>query len=162
MRNRAARKVLRDIPWLTIGSPMCTIHSTMNQINHARMPPEVVKASFEYARMHLKFATPLYKIQVQGGRYVLHEHPASASSWDETCIQEILGMKGVNTVIGDQCCYGLRSRGEEGIGPARKSTGFMTKSAFIAKALNRKSDPPARTLARGQGQEGCDLPEVSL
>ena len=38
MRNRAVRKVLQDKPWFSIGSPLCITHSTMNQINHSRMP----------------------------------------------------------------------------------------------------------------------------
>ena len=38
MRNRAARKVLEDKPLLLIGSPMCTVYCTMNNINHAKMP----------------------------------------------------------------------------------------------------------------------------
>ena len=75
MRNRAARRVLNDRPMLLIGSPMCTVHSVMNNVNHAHMPPEIVKERFNYARKHLRFATQLYKLQIQGGRYFLHEHP---------------------------------------------------------------------------------------
>ena len=67
MRNRVARRVLTDKPLLLIGSPMCTVHSVMNQINHAKMAPDASQARFEYARKHLKFATSLYQLQVQGG-----------------------------------------------------------------------------------------------
>lgn len=47
MRNRAARKIFDDKPWLFIGSPMCTIHCIMNNINHHKMPPEIMKARFD-------------------------------------------------------------------------------------------------------------------
>ena len=47
-------------------------------------------------------------------------------------------MRGVDKVIGDQCCYGLKAKGEEGKGPARKSTGFMTNSPCIALQLRRR------------------------
>lgn len=127
--------MITDKPLLLIGSPMCTIHSVMNNINHSRMPPEVVKARFKFVRKHLEFATYLYKIQIQAGRYLLHEHPESASSWGEKCIRDILNMKGVNTVVGDQCCYGLKAKDDAGVGPAREATGFMTNSPCIALQL---------------------------
>ena len=138
MRNRAVRRILTDKPLLLIGSPMCTIHSAMNNINHAKMPRQVVQERFEYARRHLQFATQLYQLQIQGGRYFLHEHPQSASSWQEQCIQEVSKLKGVQKVIGDQCRYGQRARGVDGDGPARKATGFMTNSPCIALQLQRR------------------------
>ena len=130
--------VLTDEPVLLIGSPMCTIHSVMNNINHARMPTEVVRQRFEHARRHLEFATKLYKIQAQEGRYFLHEHLESVSSWQERCVQEVLNIKGVKKVMGDQCRYGLTAKGNNGPGPARKATGFMTNSPCIALQLKRR------------------------
>ena len=138
MRNRAARRVLTDKPLLIIGSPMCTVHSAMNRMNHAKMPAEVVKQRFEYARRHLEFAMKLYKLQAQEGRYFLHEHPESASSWQEKCVRDILKMKGVERVVGDQCRYGLVSKGREGYGPARKTIAFMTSPPCIASQLQRR------------------------
>ena len=35
------------------------------------------------------------------------------SPWEETCIREVLNMKGVDKVIGDQCCYGLKTKKEK-------------------------------------------------
>ena len=66
MRNRAVRNILTDRPLFLIGSPMCTVHSVMNKINHARIPLEVVKERFAYAQIHLTFAAQFYKLQVQG------------------------------------------------------------------------------------------------
>ena len=43
MRNRVARRLLEDKPRLLIGSPMCTIHGVIDNINHVRMDPAVVK-----------------------------------------------------------------------------------------------------------------------
>ena len=59
MRNRAIRKLFNDKPIVLIGSPMCTEYSTLNRLNHSKMPPEVVRARFEHARNHLKYATQL-------------------------------------------------------------------------------------------------------
>ena len=52
MRNRAARRLLTYKPLLLVGSPMCTIRSTMHVINHARMDPEVVRSSKRDLRTH--------------------------------------------------------------------------------------------------------------
>ena len=138
MRNRAARRVFIDKPMLLIGSLMCTIHSVMNNINHVRMPPEVVKERFAYARKHLPFATQLYKLQVQTGRYFLHGHPSGASSWQEQCVMDVMKMQGVQKVVGNQCRYGLKAKGEQGLGPARKTTGIMTNLPCIALQLQRR------------------------
>ena len=101
MRNRAARRIIQDKPLLLIGSLMCTIHTVANHVNHARMDPEVVQARFRYAWKHLEFAAKLYKMQLQGGGYFLHEHPESASSWHEKCMREPLEMENVVKVVGD-------------------------------------------------------------
>ena len=137
MRNRAARRVIEDKPLLLIGSPRCRIHSVMNHANHARMGPEIVEARFRHARRHLEFAAKFYKLQVQGGRYLLHEHPESASSWRERSINEVLETEGVMKVIGDQCRYGLRPRDEQGEGAAKEPTGFMKNPPCVAVQLKR-------------------------
>ena len=80
----------------------------------------------------------LYNSQREAGRYFLHEHPAAASSWQEQCVQKLMGKDGVTRVIGDQCRYGLVATDEGRNGPARKSTGFMTNSPCIAKALSKR------------------------
>ena len=138
MRNRAARRLLQDQPLLLVGSPMCTVYSSMNQINHGRMTAEEVEARFRYARRHLEFCVKLYNMQLEAGRYFLHEHPYGASSWNEPCIQKMMEKNNVVKVMGDQCMYGLKSKGKDGEGPARKSTGFMTNSVCIAQELNRR------------------------
>ena len=44
---------------------------------------------------------------------------------------------GVQRVVGDQCQFGLQSRDENGVVPARK-TGFSTNAACIARRLNKR------------------------
>ena len=138
MRNRAARKVLQDRPVFLIGSPMCTVYSTMNYINHARMPKEVVQQRFERARTHIEICVKLYNLQWTAGGYLIHEHPESASSWQERCIQRMLSKEGVMKVTADQCRYGLTSRDTNRVGPARKSTSFMTNSPCKLARLKKR------------------------
>ena len=109
MRNVAVRKLLQDKPRLLVGSPMCSAFSTMNNINYSRMTGQERQQRLNYGRRHLKFCTKFYEIQWGEGRYLLHEHPNSASSWQEACINRILRRQGVVCVVGDQCRYGLRS-----------------------------------------------------
>ena len=115
----------------------------LNNINHAKMSPEEVKTRFQYARRHLEFSVKLYKMQLDAGRYFLHEHPQGASSWQEPCIKEVMKRHGVTRVVGDQCMYGLKSKEKGHEGPARKRTGFMTNSVCIAQQLQRRC--PNRT-----------------
>lgn len=90
MRNKAVRRVIRDRPMLFIGSLMCTEFCIWMAINHKLMPPEVVAERLRKAKQHLRFCTQLYKLQLDAGRYFLHEHPAGATSWKEQCVQRIL------------------------------------------------------------------------
>ena len=137
MRNKAVRKLLSDKPLVLIGSPMCTAYSTMNRINYARMDPIEVEHRLAAARKHLEFCARLYDIQWRSGRYFLHGHPDEAGSWQEKCIQRLLAKHGVIRTKCDQCMYGLKSKDEKGIGPARKRTRFMTNSPCVARRLSK-------------------------
>lgn len=100
MRNRTARRVLEYKFLLFIGSPMCTVCSSMNACNHARMDGHVVKARFVNARKHLEFSVEVYRLQWQVGRYFLHGHPESASPWQGRYIQNLRKEVGVAKVVG--------------------------------------------------------------
>ena len=143
MRNKAVRRLLKDKPTLVIGSPMCTEFSSWMSINHPRMAREVVDERMRKARAHLEFCTKLYNLQISHGRYFLHEHPQSATSWREPCIQRIMGKTGVLKVSADQCQYGLLSRDKTGEGYVRKATSFMTNAPYVALQLQKRC--PNRT-----------------
>ena len=55
----------------------------------------------------MEFIAEIYKIQIDGGRYILHEHPAGASSWKLKAIVDIKSMEDVEEVVTDQCMIGL-------------------------------------------------------
>ena len=67
-------------PALPVGSPMCTSFSRLQEFNFAKMPIERVREILENGISHLEFCIELYRIQIQGGRYFLHEHPETATS----------------------------------------------------------------------------------
>ena len=89
--------------------------------------------------MHIKFCCELYLHQLKVGRYFLHEHPQSATSWDLPCIKEVLASKGVEAVITHMCQFGMTSKDDQGReGSVLKPTRFMTNSACILLELDRK------------------------
>ena len=91
-----------------------------------------------YGRKHLEFCTRLCEPQWNAGRYLLHWHPANASSWEEQCVRKMLKKFGVTKVVADQCMYGLTTIDGQTIKVARKRAWFMTNSPCIATQLNRK------------------------
>ena len=67
-----------------------------------------------------------------------NEHPQIAKSWEEPAITDFFEKDGVHRVTGDQCMYGLKTKDGDRVGPARKSTGFMSNSPCIAQALSQR------------------------
>ncbi len=74
--------------------------------------------------VHLDFVARLYQEQLDGGRYLLHEHPRYATSWSVPSIAKILSRDDVRRAHGD--------KGQ----PIQKPTGFMTNSEAVARALS--------------------------
>ena len=47
----------------------------------------------------------LDKAQLEDGRYFLHGHPRSATSWKERGVTHLAGMKGVMEIHADMCRF---------------------------------------------------------
>ena len=60
---------------------MCTWFSLLQNLNKKHMRKEDWQRAYNKAVEHIKFVFELYEIQVNSGRYFLHEHPATATSW---------------------------------------------------------------------------------
>ena len=132
-REKRKRKLLREKPMLLIGSPMCTAFSALQNLLKAKRDPLEMKRMLKHAITHLCFCAELYTIQVDGGRYFLHEHPHSATSWSVACMQKLLAMPGVVGVRGDMCPHGVEAQDQEDVGRVLKPTGWATNSQLIAK-----------------------------
>eukprot|EP00969_Alexandrium_andersonii_P165507 7313911-Alexandrium_andersonii.AAC.1 len=52
------------------------------------------------ARTRLEFTTKPHRAQLERGAHFLHEHPASAASWQEPCMVELLSQPEVESGIG--------------------------------------------------------------
>ena len=146
--KRADRRMARELidqenpDWL-IGSPPCTSFSLWNQaMNFPKMEPERVKREMEEGRTHLRFMASLYRKQMLKGKFFLHEHPATATSWKEPEIEALMSNAAVMSVVAHQCMYGLTTPTTKGGPrlPAKKPTRFMTNSPMMRDRLSRTCD----------------------
>ena len=152
-RNRARTLIREQKPYMLIGSPMCKAFSAWQRLNRARSSDKAaIDKAYEEACVHIRFVVELYREQIEGGRYFLHEHPDGASSWTLKCVEELLKVEGVQRVIGDQCQFGAEAiRGASLGSPIKKPTGFMTNSTAVAAALARRCQGTGGRCSRPQG-----------
>ena len=76
---------------------------------------------------------------MRAGRWLSHEHPATAVSCNEECINKLTEDPAVQAAKADQCQYGLTSPAPGGRPlPALKTTKFMTNASPMAKLLQRR------------------------
>eukprot|EP00969_Alexandrium_andersonii_P229362 10130135-Alexandrium_andersonii.AAC.1 len=70
------------------------------------MDQQEVARRVSAAKTHLEFTTKLRRAELERGAYFLHEHPASASSWQEPCTVGLLSQPEVESGIGHMCRFG--------------------------------------------------------
>ena len=139
-RKRAWDQIRAEEPFLVVGSPPCTMFSSLQNSNRKRGTTEW-KSRRRTAEVLLTFAAAVYKMQVLAGRHFLHEHPAGATSWSHPSMTKLLATSGVGAVVAHQCAYGLQSSTPGGgRAPAKKPTRFMSSAPAPPAALSKK--PP--------------------
>ena len=67
-------------PGLIVGSPPCSWYSRMMQLNWPKISNRRKKHMLREAKTLLDFAVECYKLQVEGNRVFIHEHPQTAQS----------------------------------------------------------------------------------
>ena len=80
-RAKALKLLDEEKPMLLVVCPPCTMFSTMQNVNIAKMDKADVKIRTEAAVSHFAFAVLLCIRQSQAGRKFVIEHPVGASSW---------------------------------------------------------------------------------
>ena len=80
VRARVRGLVRESKPFVLIGSPPCTMFSGLQNLSKAKRNEKEFNLKMEIANKHIKFCLELYKMQMEGGRYFLHEHPNNATS----------------------------------------------------------------------------------
>ena len=92
---------------------------------------------------------------MESGRYFLHEHPKTATSWREPCIESLAADPTVMRTEIDQCAYGLVSKDQEGVAPAKKPTSFLTNSIGLVNSLNKKCARMSQACTFGRRKGSC-------
>ena len=159
--RQAAKKYIKMIkPKLVVGSPMCTMFSTLQDLTPWTKEKQ---AKLKNAKEHMEFTVEVYRLQLGQGGHVLHEHPIGATSWNMQCIKELANEKYMHETVTDQCMFGLETRGEQRgtKEPARKRTRFLTSSAEIARSLDRRCDGSHRhqPLVSGRATAAAQYPK---
>ena len=90
------------------------------------------------ARIHLDFSVKVYRAQMRAGRYFVHEHPQSATSWKVDSIEKLSESPMVLKAYANMCAFGMTSKDKEGEAPVLKPTVFMTNSVEIKNELAQK------------------------
>ena len=85
-RERAKQKIRESKPRLLIGSPECTMFSALQNLSGWTLG-EAKK--LQEAKSHMKFMCELYEEQVQQGRWIQHEHPVGATSWQLDTVKRL-------------------------------------------------------------------------
>ena len=136
-RRRCWERLKAEDPWVVIGSPPCTAFSVLNTgLNKNRGDPAERERKMAEGKVLLGFALGVYAWQVKRGKYFLHEHPASASSWATPEVEAIRHMDSVSTVTSDACVFGMRAVGEDGQErPVKKPTRWMSNAPRLLRSL---------------------------
>ena len=109
------------------------------QLNWPKTGRERRQEMMKEARELLRFSCQVYALQHEAGRTFLHEHPATASSWGEKPIVDLLKLDGIYRRELDMCRYNLRTPDENGkMGLVRKTTSVLTNSLVLAIHLARR------------------------
>ena len=98
---------------------------------------------------------------MSNGLYFLHEHPATASSWKNKHVMDILDRPEVQRIVSPMCAFGMMQEDEEGEALVKKDTAFMTNSRAIAERLERKCGKDHRhiVLIGGRAKRAEVYPE---
>ena len=88
------------------------------------MSAEDVEAKLEEWQLHLAVVASLYRYQIKHGKCFLHDQPATAMSWREEAIEDIVNGTAPSAENPDEMM------------PALKPTKFPTNSEIMAQQLS--------------------------
>ena len=137
--------IAKEDPMILIGAPPCTVFSPMQNINQKHQQGPAWEQKYQEGCDLLQFASQCYWDQIERGMFFLHEHPATASSWNMECIAEVAAHPGVYTVVSDMCRWGMKVRDEIPEDPTqpyliKKPTKWMTNCRQLADLLSLRCE----------------------
>ena len=137
-REKCMRHINEQKPQFLIGLLMCTAFNALQGLNKWRMDLKKWNSLMEKGLRHMRFAIKLYRMQADRGRWFLHEHPISASSWKMPEMQALMNDLKIQKTVGHMCRYGMLSSDMLGSSKVKKPSGFLTNSDILADSLSLK------------------------
>lgn len=116
-------------------SPECRAHSPIMNINWDRMDPEKAEVIKVEGKIMWDFSISAAWEQLRCDRFFSIEHPAGASSWQDSNTRELMDHPDVAFITFDQCACGLQMHPS---GLSEKSTSFLTNNPWLALELSNK------------------------
>ena len=132
------RDAIDKKPYFLVGSPTCTAFRALQALNKSSMDPAKWDARCETGIRHLRCEIKIYRLQVGQGRWLLHEHPSSASSRKLPAIQTLICGLSIEKTVAHTCRHGMRSSDDRGSGREKKPTGFPTNPNSLRNKLSHK------------------------
>ena len=96
------------------------------------------------------------------GRYFLHEHPQTASSWNLPCMKLLEQHPMVLKAKVHMCQFGMTATDEAGTAPVKKPTIMMTNSVELHRELDRQCTPGSHRhvqLMSGRAKDAAIYPK---
>ena len=87
---------------------------------------------------HAKFCIEIYRIQLEGRRHFVHEHPEKSRAWDMPELTKLMMHPEIGSVVLHMCAFGMVAEDEKGEAPVRKGTRLMSSSGEVLKRVDRR------------------------
>ena len=110
-RNQVVRFVLETKPVLLIGSLMRTMFSILQNLFKDKQDDDEYNVKWKEAMSHVKFCLQLYETQHSSGRYYLHEHPDTATSWKVPEMNDFICKFSIDFARSHMCAFGMKDSG---------------------------------------------------
>ena len=115
------RKLVRDTePFCVVGSPPCTAFSALQEISRAKRDPREMRRQLEEGKRHIRFCIEIYKMQLEGRRHFVHEHPEGSKAWAMPEVVELFARPEVGSTVLHMCAFGMTAQDERGRAPVKK------------------------------------------
>ena len=135
-RRKCWSRLRAEDPWVVIGSPPCTAFSIINGLNKFRVAAETRERKLIEGKVLLNFALDVYTWQHRRGRYFVHEHPQSASSWSLPEVRAVQCLDGVTSVVNDACVFGMTATDRDGTKKqVKKPTRWLSNAPALLRHL---------------------------
>ncbi len=131
-KRKMWKQLKQEEPELVILCPPCKAFTILQELNFGKMDLKKAITLVSCGLDNLQLAMEIAKWQWKRGKYFLFEHPDTARSWNEECVEEVKKLEEVDRGRCDMCAHGMAVTPE---GYNRKPTGIMSNSRMILKEV---------------------------